>query len=81
MQKLPNGGSQTMNSKRKTIGRIIAAIISIAVVVGATYAVAVLSKFYYNFESSIGDEALAMMGKMKLRQLLKNQIQTRHPPI
>lgn len=54
-----------MNSKLKTLFSLGFAILSIGAVIGGTLTVAVLSKFYFNWDHPIGDEALAMMGKMK----------------
>jgi hypothetical protein len=59
------GGGQMTNNKFKTLGHFLFTLISIGVVVAGTITVAVLSKFYFNWDHPIGDEALAMMGKMK----------------
>jgi hypothetical protein len=59
------GGRQMTNNKLKTLGHFLLALISVGVVVAGTITIAVFSKFYFNWDHPIGDEALAMMGKMK----------------
>lgn len=57
------GKNSYRKSKRWPI--FLFSFLSIAVVAGIVIAIAYVSKFYYNWEHPIGDEALSLMGKIK----------------